>query len=237
MCSSVLTLWPAGTVLALGWIICSCFGLAAEPPAGEIDFPRGERDRVADRNLVRTGEQTHRPDREFVRAWKIKDLRHDLHRMGAGRSFKNGKELFSAASCDQCHRLNRVGGTLGPDLTGVAKRNSRAVILREIIDPSKQMSDKYQTHQIINSTGKVHQGLVVRQDTKFVYLASDPSKPAQLLKIPLDEIEEKTPSTISIMPEDLLNTLTKEEILDLLAYIESGGREDHSAFNPVGEER
>ena len=29
------------------------------------------------------------------------------------------------------------------------------------------------------------------------------------------------------MPEGLVNTFTKDEILDLLAYLESGGRKDH----------
>jgi hypothetical protein len=78
---------------------------------------------------------------------------------------------------------------------------------------------------------------VVRQGAKFIYLADDPNHPDQLLKIPRDEVEEKTVSTVSIMPEDLLNTLTKVEILDLLAYIESGGREDHPTFDLVAEPR
>ena len=130
-----------------------------------------------------------------------------------------------------------MGGTLGPDLTGVAARNSRVVILREIIEPSKKIPELYQSHIILTWAGKAHQGLVVRQSAKFIYLADEPNHPDQLLKIPRDEVEEKTVSTVSIMPEDLLNTLTKVEILDLLAYIESGGREDHPAFDPVGEHR
>ena len=192
---------------------------------------------MAETNSAGSGGEAHRPQREFVRAWKINDLRRDLHRIGAGRSFGKGKVLFSAADCDQCHRLNRIGGTLGPDLTGVAKRNSRTVILREIIEPSQLIPDKYRSHQLITSSGKVNQGLVVRQDADFVYLANDPSKPDELLKIPVDEIEEKTPLAVSLMPGDLLNTLTREEILDLLAYIEADGRQDHPVFDPVGDGR
>jgi len=192
---------------------------------------------VAETNSAGSGGEAHRPQREFVRAWKINDLRRDLHRIGAGRSFGKGKVLFSAADCDQCHRLNGIGGTLGPDLTGVAQRNSRTVILREIIEPSQLIPDKYRSHQLITSSGKVNQGLVVRQDADFVYVANDPSKPDQLLKIPVDEIEEKIPSAVSMMPGDLLNTLSKEEILDLLAYIEAGGREDHPVFEPLEDRR
>ena len=233
MCGFFSTLRHVGTVLAVGWIIGSRSGLAAEPLSGGPDRLRDQSARMAEANSAGSGEEAHRPQREFVRAWKINDLRRDLNRIGAGRSFALGKTLFSAANCDQCHRLNRIGGTLGPDLTGVAKRNSRTVILREIIEPSQLISDKYRSHHLITSSGKVNQGLVVRQDADFVYLANDPSKPDQLLKIPVDEIEEKTPLAVSIMPGDLLNTLSREEILDLLAYIEADGRQDHPVYDLV----
>ena len=50
--------------------------------------------------------------------------------------------------------------------------------------------------------------------------------------ISLDSIEERVDSPISLMPRGLLNTLTKEEILDLLAYVLSGGDSSHEAFQP-----
>jgi hypothetical protein len=45
------------------------------------------------------------------------------------------------------------------------------------------------------------------------------------------DIQKREPSTISPMPEGLANVLTKEEILDLLAYIESGGKRQHAVFS------
>ena len=84
---------------------------------------------------------------------------------------------------------------------------------------------------ILTTSGLTHQGLVQGQDAESLHLANDPDKPTEVLKIPLKEIEQKTPSEISIMPTGLLNTLTKEEILDLLAYIEAGGRKSHRVFD------
>ena len=44
------------------------------------------------------------------------------------------------------------------------------------------------------------------------------------------DVQERRPSKLSPMPDGLVNTLTKEEILDLLAYLESGGRKDHAVY-------
>jgi hypothetical protein len=44
------------------------------------------------------------------------------------------------------------------------------------------------------------------------------------------DVERRVPSKLSPMPEGLVNVLTKDEVLDLLAYLESGGRRDHPAF-------
>jgi len=44
------------------------------------------------------------------------------------------------------------------------------------------------------------------------------------IEIKKSEISERRPSQISPMPDGLLDQLTQEEILDLLAYIESTGK-------------
>jgi hypothetical protein len=112
MCGLFPTIRYVGTVLAVGWIIGSRSGLAAAPLSGGPGQLREERARVAETNSAGSGGEAHRPQRDFVRAWKINDLRRDLNRIGAGRSFGMGKALFSAANCDQCHRLNRIGSTV-----------------------------------------------------------------------------------------------------------------------------
>lgn len=171
-----------------------------------------------------------RPARKFVRKWKLKELSSSLHLVGRGRSFENGQKLFATASCDKCHRFNQVGGTSGPDITGVAKRNSRVAILREILEPSYRIMENYESYQVVTTTGRMHHGDIVRQNTQTLWLSTDPNDPEQLLEIPLADVEEMIPSTVSIMPTGLLDTLTKQEIFDLLAYIDSGGKEDHPAF-------
>jgi hypothetical protein len=45
------------------------------------------------------------------------------------------------------------------------------------------------------------------------------------------DISRVTPSDVSPMPTGLLVTLSKDEILDLLAYIVSQGNPKHKAFS------
>ena len=71
----------------------------------------------------------------------------------------------------------------------------------------------------------------MQEDEEIVRLVSNPlEKKENALEIRKSEIEDRFASKISLMPLGLLNTLTAEDILDLLAYIESAGDAQHPAF-------
>ena len=167
---------------------------------------------------------------KFVRHWKIADLLPELDQIGQGRSFTVGKQVYARAHCGSCHRLGRSGGILGPDLTAAGKRYSRPVLLREILDPSQQISDQFRTHVIVTTTGRVYEGRILDKNQDSLTVATDPRKPASVVQIPTKQVETMQPSKISMMPADLLNTLTKQEILDLMAYVQSGGDPNHPNF-------
>ncbi len=170
--------------------------------------------------------------RKFVRRWTIGDLLPHIAELDHNRSFENGKDLFRKAECIACHRFDNRGGIFGPDLTSVARRYSRQVLLREMIEPSLQISDQFQTHTILTDSGKVYSGRIMERGETHWTVAVDPRQPSAILQIPAEEIEEAVPSTISMMPQNLLDTLTQEEIFDLIAYLESAGNPNHSAYEP-----
>ena len=178
-------------------------------------------------SAVPTGSPT---PRKFIKNWKIDDLLTDVTNLPSGRSFDVGKRMFTTATCIQCHRFGNIGGILGPDITGAARRYSPPVLLREIIDPSVQVSDQFKTHSIITLQGKIYQGRILDQNDKQLTVAIDPKAPSAVIELQADDIDEILPSKTSMMPLGLLNTLTREEILDLLAYIQSGGNPDHELF-------
>jgi putative heme-binding domain-containing protein len=149
------------------------------------------------------------------------------------RSAVNGKQLFQALACATCHQLRGEGGKVGPDLTEVsqklaARKMDRLGLVTELLVPSKVIDGRFRTQVILTDDGKLHSGVVVFEDDKVVRLLANPLdkelKPQEVRK---DKIDERTASNVSIMPEGLLNTLTREEILDLLSYVAKGGAPGH----------
>ena len=170
-----------------------------------------------------------------VRNWTFKELAADMHQAERGRSFERGKQLFASASCKSCHAMAGEGGTLAPDLTKLHERmakrpNAREAILLEMIEPSAFLEDKYATYVLLLTNGRVVSGLVVKHTNKIIELITDPLQPKKVTRFGLGNIEMLKPTGVSAMPAGLLSTLTKDEIWDLLAYLESGGNAEYAAY-------
>ncbi len=170
--------------------------------------------------------------RRFVRAWTLSDLAPQLSQAEQGRSFENGQKLFTAVSCAACHRMRGQGGQIGPDLTeSFAKKNyTRETLLREVLEPSHKIEDQFRTQILVTADGVQVAGVVVQEDAEALYLIRNPLEDCEPLRVLKDEIDEQSPSKVSIMPEGLLNTMTKDEIFDLLMYVESGGDASYPAY-------
>lgn len=172
-----------------------------------------------------------KPKREYkmVREWTMADLAGDLDRAGKGRSFTNGRDAFAAAQCLQCHRFGNEGGAIGPDVTAVASRFTRADLLSSIIEPSKVVSEQYQNITVVKKDGDDVTGRLVEEtDAKLVLVPNQLT--GDKVEVKKSDVQSRAASKLSPMPEGLVNVLTKDDILDLLAYIESAGKKEHPAF-------
>ena len=155
-----------------------------------------------------------------------------LQEAGEHRSFRRGKEAFTAAQCVQCHRMGNEGGSVGPDLTAVSSRFNRHDLLENILLPSKVISDRYQSYTITRRDGEEVNGTIIEETEEKLVVMVDPmnQRREEVLK---KDIASESVSKLSQMPEGLLNVLDRDEILDLVAYLEAGGRRDHTAFAGV----
>jgi putative heme-binding domain-containing protein len=167
--------------------------------------------------------------RSFVKEWKMEDLQPLLDQVGKDRSFDRGKEVYESAQCLQCHKFGAEGGSVGADLTAVSSRFARRDILESIIEPSKVISEQYANTMILTTSGKILDGRVVEENDQRIILQPNPLQPERI-EIKKSAIEKRAFSKVSPMPAKLVDTYTKDEILDLLAYLESGGRKDFPAF-------
>ncbi len=150
-----------------------------------------------------------------------------------GLSFERGRSLFHAVSCGACHRFSGLGGGVGPDLTSVPNKFDTAYLVEAVINPSKNISDQYQSSMVLLSDGQVLTGLVVEQEDNTILIYSTDPKAAPA-RVQRSDIEELRPSPISQMPTALLNRLNPGEIRNLVAYIMSGGNADHKAYRGRG---
>jgi putative heme-binding domain-containing protein len=158
--------------------------------------------------------------RKFVKEWTLSDF-GELRSLGEKRDLARGKRLFAEAGCAQCHRVGSEGGFIGPDLTAVSARFDRRALLESIIEPSRVIAESYRTVSIALKTGAIHDGRIASEDANAIMLAINPVDPDQRRRILKSEIASQRVSEISPMPAGLLNTLTQDEVLDLLAWLES----------------
>ncbi|HCK52377.1 MAG TPA: heme-binding protein [Planctomycetaceae bacterium] len=169
--------------------------------------------------------------RKFVRKWTTDSLLPALAQPLTGRNFEKGQQLFAAASCFKCHRFRGQGGIVGPDLTAASRRFNNKDLLDSMTIPSRTISDQYQASMFVLSNGKTVIGRVANLSGQNIMVMTNMLEPGKFTAVQRDTIEEVIPSKTSLMPEGLLNTLTRDEILDLVAYIRSGGDPGHQAFD------
>ncbi len=167
--------------------------------------------------------------REFVREWTVADLEPYLASAPVGRSFIRGRTLYDGM-CAKCHLFKGQGGALGPDLTSAGKKLTHATLLTEIIEPSKVISDQYASVNLLLTSGKVLTGREVGGDAESILLVTNAEEPTQVTEIRRSDIERRKNSDVSLMPLGMLNTLSAEEILDLIMYLATAGDREHHAF-------
>ena len=171
------------------------------------------------------------PSRNFVKSWNVDELAPIVEAgLKQKRDFDKGRTLFAAANCFSCHRFDNEGAAVGPDLTAVSGRFSPRDLLESIILPSKVISDQYEAVMISTNDGKVVTGRIMNLHNDVMTINTDMLDPSAQVNVNRANIDEIRPSPTSMMPEGLLSTLDKEEILDLVAYLLSRGDRESKLF-------
>jgi len=163
-------------------------------------------------------------NRAFVKSWRVKDLAGELDAGLRGRTASIGERLFKEATCLQCHKIKGQGGAVGPELTDVFKRwkGDKLAVLREILEPSHRIDSKYAVRIVVTDEGQSVSGLVTAEDKDTISLLPNPEAKEPVV-IEKDAIDEMVKTSTSMMPKALLDRFTKDEIFEILAYIQAAG--------------
>jgi putative heme-binding domain-containing protein len=107
-----------------------------------------------------------------------------------------------------------AGGQIGPDITG-AQRGNLDYLIETMVDPSALVARDFKMEIIETTAGRVVTGLVTAESESSVTVETINER----IVVPLDEIDTRTVSPLSIMPDGLLEQLSLDETKDLFAYL------------------
>ena len=153
------------------------------------------------------------------------DLLPSVVDLGTGHDWSQGRELFKKAACGVCHAFGSEseGAGLAPDLTSVASKLTRDLILQSILEPSATINGQYFHTTFTLKNGNVITGSVIDVVDKKILVAPVMLTPQVTIEIPEADVKSEEPSSVSPMPAGLLNAFTREQVIELLAFLDSGG--------------
>ncbi|APZ91883.1 putative membrane-bound dehydrogenase domain protein [Fuerstiella marisgermanici] len=169
------------------------------------------------------------PPAAFVKQWTWEELEAELPRTRHGRSWEQGRAVLAKAQCVKCHRVSEQGSSTGPDLTHVGRRFDERALLESIVHPSKVIDEKYRLSNYVMDSGKVVTGRPVGVSAIMITVQPDLLS-AETVALKREEIEQTSPASLSPMPAGLVNVLTLDEILDVIAFLKSGGDPHAAAY-------
>ena len=126
-----------------------------------------------------------------------------------------GRAVYQQINCAACHSGAQA---LGPDLRGVANRFSRDDLFTAILQPSRDISSRYRTTQIITSDDKIYQGLVIYEAVDGLLLQTGP---ATTVRVVNQQVVSRRTTDVSLMPAGLLDKANDHDLVDLYAYLKS----------------
>jgi putative membrane-bound dehydrogenase-like protein len=133
---------------------------------------------------------------------------------------ERGKAAFKK-NCAVCHRLENEGFEVGPDLLSALRNKSPEQLLNDILDPSREVDPRYLNYQITTKKGQTFSGLIAADTASSVTLRRGEKAEDTVLREQIDEIQA---TGKSVMPEGLEMQLSKQELADLIAYLQAVAR-------------
>ena len=133
---------------------------------------------------------------------------------------RRGQLVFHSTktACVSCHAMGYLGGRIGPDLTRIGAIRSERDLLEAILFPSASLVRSYEPTIILTVDGQVINGVVREETATEVTLQVDAEK---VVGIAVDDIDERKPGTVSIMPAGLDKQVTPAELADLVTFLKA----------------
>ncbi|WP_437184941.1 PVC-type heme-binding CxxCH protein [Planctomicrobium sp. SH668] len=158
------------------------------------------------------------------RVYSPEEIQRILSRVDIAGNAANGERIYRRKEllCMSCHSIGGAGGLAGPDILSLGASSPVDYILDSLINPSAKIKEGYHTNTIALEDGRVVSGVVVREGDTEIVLRDAQNKE---MVIPVAEVDERIMSPNSLMPPELVSRLNNEELLDLVVFLSSLGKE------------
>ncbi|MCB9919821.1 MAG: DUF1080 domain-containing protein [Planctomycetes bacterium] len=174
-------------------------------------------------------EERFTPPRGPGRTWTVDTAMSELEPVIAAgtlreASYRDGRNLYWSVGCARCHHYDGEGGGVGPDLSSAGTKYSVRELLESMIEPDKVIADQYVAQRIRLRSGTVVLGQIAtgsqgdkeKPDHVTVWPASADSQPVEIARSEIESIEA---AETSPMPPSLLDSMSKDELVQLLAFL------------------
>ena len=140
-----------------------------------------------------------------------------------------GRHVFTEATCAQCHRVEDLGRHIGPDLSQLADRSPRALLIHTI-DPNRVVERQYIEYTILTEHGLFISGFLFDETEDCIRLADGQG---ELKRVRRGDIDEWESTYRSQMPEGLEGNRTLQEMADLITFIVGALPSDECQLGPT----
>jgi putative membrane-bound dehydrogenase-like protein len=176
--------------------------------AAKLEGPRKE---LAERVLMRNPPK-NLPKHEDAAAWlKIAE--------GPGNPWA-GERIFyhlRVGGCFRCHEFEGRGYNIGPDLSSIGRSLTRERLVQSLVDPSREIAPQFTNWAIQTTDGEVLTGIHVGDEVDGRMKFADQN--GRIFHVHPNDIDQRKPSSQSIMPAGLVDNLTAQELRDLIAFL------------------
>jgi putative heme-binding domain-containing protein len=122
--------------------------------------------------------------------------------------------------CLKCHAIGGAGGVVGPDLVSIGASAQPDYLVESLLEPVKKVKEGYHSLQVLTQDGEVVAGIPVRENKTELVLRNAEDK---VITVPKSEIAQRKEGR-SLMPDGTVDSLTKDELVDLVRFLSELGK-------------
>jgi putative heme-binding domain-containing protein len=130
---------------------------------------------------------------------------------------EHGQQVFRV-NCGVCHRVNGVGGRLGPDLSRVGAARTRDMMVRQIRGATEDFRPGYEPVTVTSPDGQAIHGVKKNEDNFSVQIMDTRERIQGYQK---DKMKSVTDDTRSAMPVYGSDRLSESDLDDVIRYLQT----------------